>query len=134
LRRAPVVLSAIAILGVGCGGSDEDQVEDTVETYLSAVVEGDGEEACEQLSGRARRQFLDDVREFTAVGTCSETMERITDQLNEVLRDQLEDAEVGDVTIDGETGTVRLEGSDRRAAMRKVDGEWKIDDFNALRP
>jgi hypothetical protein len=130
-----VVLSAIAVLGIGCGGSnEEDQVEDAVEAYLAAVVEGDGKGVCEKLSPRARRQFIDDVRDLTAVGTCSETMERITDQINDVLRDRLDDAEVGDVTIDGETATVRLEGSERLATMRKVEGEWRIDDFNALQP
>lgn len=55
-------LAAGAIAAIaGCGASDEDEVKDTVRSYLSAVADGDGDEACDQLTGDAKRQFADSI-------------------------------------------------------------------------
>ena len=54
----PAVSQALAIVLVASGcGSQEDEVRDTITTYLRAVVDGDGPKACAELSRAAQRQL-----------------------------------------------------------------------------
>jgi hypothetical protein len=49
---------AVALLA-GCGsGSDEDKIKSSVQGYIGAFADGDGDKACSYLSGDGRRELL----------------------------------------------------------------------------
>jgi len=122
----PVVAVCAALLG--CGGSDEDEVRDTVRTYLTAFADGDGERTCEQLTDDARSGFVDaliaQVPELPST-SCEAAVEALagTGADTSVLRD----VELTEVTVDGDTATVRAKGGTADAELVKTDAGWRID-------
>lgn len=124
---AAALLALLIFAAAGCDGSDEDQAEDTVLEYVDAVAEGDGAKACEQLTSEGQ--------EAVAEGDCPKRIERLSANLSEGQRDAFAEAEVVEVTIDGDQGTVRLTTPDQPeddpeaygiVPVEKQDGDWKI--------
>jgi SnoaL-like domain len=126
------MVAACALAGAGCGESDEEQVEDTVKAYMSAVADGDGEEACEQLTERGRREIAEGLTEVTGGEGCAGAFESLHARAGERALRRLRNAEVTSVTVDGDTATLRIEDAPHPPKLRKIDGEWKIDEFPAI--
>ena len=124
--RSAVVL-AVALV-VGCGGS-EDSPEDVARTYLEAVADGDGEKACDQLTGEAQRQavtFLaQQVPEFGAT-SCEDGLDMLGENLGEDEKEILRDP--GEATVDenGDTATVTFENATTPAELTKSGDDWLI--------
>lgn len=124
---AGMLVALVALAAAGCGSSDEDKVEDAVIEYVDAVAEGDGSKACEQLTTEAQ--------EAVAGGDCAERVERLSANLSEGQRNAFAEAEVIEVTIDGDQGSARLTTPDQPeddpdaygvVPVEKQDGDWKV--------
>jgi len=118
-------VAAVAALGFGgCGGGDESP-EDTVSAFYTAVGEGDFEGVCDRLSEGAIQATIDEE----GAESCEEAAETSLEGAEEAsaLLDQIE---VGEASIDGESGTVEitLEGQTDTVNVVQEDGEWKVDD------
>jgi hypothetical protein len=137
LRTLSLALLATAALGVvGCGGDDsggggddESQIRDVVRNYAAAIADKDGDTACGFLTESARKQVEAAGAALDADG-CGEVMEKVTAQASDADRQQLKDAEVVSVKVDGDRATVQVKAGDETgdpSTLIKEDGEWRID-------
>jgi hypothetical protein len=125
-RIGSVALATLATLAVGCGGSGPDE---TVRDYFTAIVAGDGERACGELTPMLRREIDRAPAARRAGRTCVEVME-----LAAGLNPDLSEQDVDDLSIEveeeGERATARFQNPlvRRRETidLEKVDDEWKI--------
>jgi Domain of unknown function (DUF4878) len=123
-----VLVGAAAL--TGCGASDEEQVRSAVADYVEAVVEGDGDRACELMTGRARRTALA-AAAFTGGDGCSGVMGRLREFYDDGELRAMREFEIEGVRIEGERAEVTVpetvdDGDD--TVLRKVEGEWLIDE------
>jgi hypothetical protein len=129
--RAYVAAAVIvALIITGCGDSgDEQKVADTVQTYLSALAEGDGAEACNQLTGEeAGRVFEEEATMLPELGasSCADALSKLGETLGGEGKQTLERAETTNVKVDGDSATAELVGGTKTVHLRKVDGRWFI--------
>ena len=121
------VLLCTALLGCG-GGNDEDEVRETVRTYLNAFADGDGERTCQQLTNEGRRGFLDALAAQVPglpTASCEEAVDALEDAGADIS--VLRDVELTEVNVDGDTATVRAKGGTADAELVKTDDGWRID-------
>lgn len=129
----PTVLAALALLAAGCGGSDPDEA---VRGYFEAIVDRDGQRACDELSAELRREVERAPAAREAGRTCADVM-NLAVGLNPGLRKQ--DVEELDIEVEtnGDRAVAKLENPlvRRRETIRlvKEDGDWKISTL-ATRP
>jgi hypothetical protein len=129
--RSVVLCAALAALALpGCGGgNNKSAAEKTVKDYLGSLADGDGEQACEKLTGDAKRQAVDyvasNVPELNAT-SCADALAKLSEQLGGDEASALKDAAVDSSTITGDSATVRMKGASSTAELRKVDGTWYI--------
>jgi len=124
MKKLPVSAVVLALLS-GCGGSDSP--EDVTRDFLQAMADGDGEGACDLLTGDAKRQMLAAGALIgERGGGCPGTIEGIAETLDEGELAKLRDAEVEEAEVNGERATVKVKDADR-ARLRKIEGEWRID-------
>lgn len=131
-RRWPLIALLVVTLG-GCGSSDEDEAADAVRAYFGAIAEGEYDEACSQLAASARRDVADyAATQLPEVGSldCEEVMGQIFSLIDEDQIAALEDVEVTEVTIDGDSAIAEVEGATEDARLRRVDGEWKFSELD----
>lgn len=99
-----------------------------MKTYLEALADGDGEKACDQLTGEAKRAVLDEISgqlpEFGAA-SCEDALDTLAENLGEDEKSALRDAEI-EVKVDGDTATARPAKGTDDAELRKIDGKWLI--------
>lgn len=146
VRATRWALAALAIaLVAGCGGeSDEDAARQAVEEYFLALLDGDGEAACDQLTGEAERSavegftmLLPEVQLSDPLVSCPSLIEEVNDQLgaDEIaeLRTVIEDGDfVESVAVDGDTATAVAINPDEGEAeipLSKSADEWFISDL-----
>jgi len=124
-----LLLAALPFALVACGGNEEDRAAEPVKSYLAALADGDGERACDQLTGNAQRELIAGLAEGlpeAGVMTCEEAVEKMSGIVGPDEADLLSDAEV-EVTLDGDRGKARpVEGTDTIDIV-KSDGRWLID-------
>jgi hypothetical protein len=125
-RLAPVALAALAVLVGGCGGTDPAAV---VRDYFVAVVERDGERACNQLSEELRRDI---ERAPAARGqgrTCADVMELAAGLNPGLTKQDVEDLDIA-VEEDGDRAVATLQnplvGREETIDLVDEDGEWRI--------
>ena len=132
LLSAGMVASLALGLAACSGTSEEDAVTQAAETFMNAMIAGDGETVC-GLS----------LREGEVVTSTDPAWDACVDsvgQLSEALAPQLEAEGITEVTIDkatvtGDTATIAVEdihgdifhGATSVFALRKIDGKWYMD-------
>lgn len=126
MRFAVATLAASGLIAAGCGGDDPEETgsgspEDTVESYIAAGQDGDGERVCELLT----QSSVDAIEQFGG-GDCA-------DVSTDGVGDLPDDFEVGDAEEDGDTAQVPVsgDGEEIKIPVTQEDGEWKID-FTAI--
>lgn len=128
-RRA--LLAALLVPGaalVACGGDERDAAAEPVKVYFAGLAAGDGEQACEQISGEAQREmlgYLGDLLPEFGIRTCAEGIEALAGNMGADERAMLEDAAF-EVELDGDRATVEPEGGTQAATVEKIDGRWLI--------
>jgi hypothetical protein len=145
-RMAPLaLLLASSLVVAGCNDdsdSDEAEVKDVLTGFFTDVAEARGEEACDALTVATVR-FLSAVAPVAGVpATCPDNVRAVNGQLSEEEKEALKTAEVGQVTVSGDTATINPEEvkfehegesallSSVRAGptvLKRVGDEWKLE-------
>ena len=113
---------AFALVAVGCGS--DDSPKDVVESFYSALSDGEAGEICDLLSASGQ--------EGAAAGadSCEDGIQKLIDsgEAEEALG-VADEVEIGDATEDGDTATVKVSFGDEETEVPlvKEDDEWKID-------
>lgn len=122
MRMTLAALVASGLIAAGCGGDDPDESgagspEDTVNSYIAAGQDGDGERVCELLTDDS----VDLLEQFGG-GECA-------DIAAEDVSDLPDDFEIGDVQEDGDSATVQVtgDGDEISIPLTKEGDDWKID-------
>ena len=118
-RAAALVAASAALFAVGCGGGGENP-EDAVSDLYAAAVDGDAGTVCENLSAAA-------VADAEAEGgSCEEALEPLLAGAGAFLSE----FEVGEATVEGDSGTVEVSfaGESEDVPVVEEDGEWKVDE------
>jgi hypothetical protein len=127
VARAPTaLLAALALIVPGCGGADP---EETVRQFFEAIVEQDGEGACDQLSEELRAD-IEQAPAARATGrTCADVMELAAGLNPELGTEDVEELEI-EVEEDGDRAVATLQnplvGREETIDLVQVDGEWRI--------
>jgi hypothetical protein len=142
-RLIAAATCAAAVLGApaGCGESEADRVEETVERHIHGFYEADFAQACDALSTRAQqtavetlsaelpelriRSCEDAYRTFLNIGSFAEGLSGIMD-LDAIRSEDLPDLDVHDIDVDGSRASARVATSERRVELERIDDEWKI--------
>jgi hypothetical protein len=105
-RRLPAAIVALTLAFLpACGGkSDADQAKQTMTSFLAALAKGDGKTACglATASGRARL-----VRAAKGRVSCEALIGLISTRLPPAVKTGLENAQVGKITISGNSATIQ---------------------------
>jgi hypothetical protein len=123
VRAAPAAIALALILGAaGCGGGDDDGTpEDALESYLSALADGDAEAACELLGTEAADTSMPQP-------DCESDDPTVPDEAVE-----FGDAEVSNVEESGGEATADVtpaDGGDPQTVdLVEEDGAWRVDGF-----
>ncbi len=107
---------------MACGASDEEQVAETVKRFYRATAEGDGGEACDQLTESARGA--------AGPGQCEAAIEQMGELGGAATKRRLEAVAVRGTRVEDKqaTTTAVLAGqSPVTLRLREVDGDWKLD-------
>lgn len=126
-------IAALALSLSACSGtSEEDAAIQAAESFMNAMIQGDGETVC-GLSLRAGEVVTSDDPDWDG---CVESISI----LSEAMAPQLEAEGITEVSIDkatvtGDTATIKLEdidgdifhGQTTVFALRKIEGKWYMD-------
>jgi hypothetical protein len=127
-RRPPAAafLTAAAFLLPACGGGEDQDVEDAVRDFASAIEDKDYGKACEGVTEHVRATLGN-------AATGGAGCEKVFQQANEAgglegLPTSADDLEFEKTEVRGDTATVKIRGDDTGdTTLRKEDGEWKLD-------
>lgn len=157
LRLARRVRLAIVLVGAIAGGfglharspgteiGEAAAVKSTVRTYEIAMLHGDGQTACMQLTDEAKQQLLTSASRAGMGGDCvalGNSMKRYMDSLiarapsperaQEAQR-MLDDPPIEVVSVNGATATARVQGvDDETIPVVHTDVGWRISGFSNL--
>jgi len=113
--RLLALLASLALALSACGGDDdnggsgdEDQIRDLVEVFYS-----NEEGVCDSVTDELIKS------QFQSQDACEKAAEDAEPE---------EGYEVGEITVDGDTGTVEIDvdGETGTLTLKKEDGEWKV--------
>lgn len=133
-QRSHVLVIAATLVGASlmgaCGGSDEDEIRDTVDTYLHAVAKGDGQTACAQLNGEGEGELIaGTARQLPAqlaTTDCAEIIALLSGALSQNERDLLRDALIDEIVVSGDKASVSVIGASVEPRLVESDGSWLI--------
>ena len=132
-RPALVVLTSLAVVVPGCGGSKqkapEDAAKQAVRDYLNAFADGDGAAACGLLTEPVRVAFVAKVSGAVNTTDCAQAITRIRATLSQSQADALKAIRVRDAKIHGSRGSVLVEANGQRIETKVLDvgGNWKVN-------
>jgi hypothetical protein len=113
---------AFGLVVAGCGSSDSP--EDVVESFYTALGDGDAGEICDLLSSSAQEEAA------AGEDSCEDGVKKAIDSgAAEEALGAADEIEVGEVTEDGDTAKVAVSFGDEESEVPlvKEDDEWKID-------
>lgn len=146
LARLPMLmLVLIALVGAGCGDSDdgressssnqagatpdERQIRSTVDGLYADLADYDAAAVCDRMSPHARKQIAEGGADRSGAADCAASFQEFLDEAkrNGGLKRTLT-AKVGKVEIDGDKAAVTVTFGPQagQIPLRKIDGEWKI--------
>lgn len=126
-----LVLVALAAFVAGCGGgsSDESEIESTLTGYLNDFVTGNGKGVCEAMTGPELRKVIEGIADSEpAMGSlsCPEVMTTVSEDLGASEKEALENVEIGQVKVSGNTATAEIGSGTEPARFEKINGSWYI--------
>ena len=108
-----------------------DSPTEVVEGFADSMAEMDLEEAKEYTTGKARKEInnmIDGLKEVP------ESMKaKLEEEFKKEMGDKMSRIEIVSEDIDGENATVKVKYmvvEEDKVTLKKVDGEWKIDDLD----
>jgi hypothetical protein len=127
-RGAAVLVAGVAMFAAGCGGDDSSDVDTSdpaavVSALYAAAGDEDAAAMCDLLSADAQHHAAETEDE----DSCEAGIEK---SLSGGTGDLLSEIEVGEATVDGDTGTVEITALGQSDSVNVVqeDGEWKVDE------
>jgi hypothetical protein len=146
-RQLLRALPAVALLALGCQGGDEsdqsgdrERIRRVVASYVSAYLDGRGDDACSFYTGELRARIEREGRRRGVRGCervlalASNTLQsEQSARLRGQVREQLADPASVEVRFKGERGwaALRLRGSESLSGsgvlLELREGEWRID-------
>lgn len=148
MRRYVTVFGLVAVLAVaGCGGDDdgggsgggsgsggeaaageEKAARGAVEKYIAALVDRDEEAACAMQTEEAQEAAADEVPGASSCERAHEIILGVLGSRVSELEEQLEKA-LPKVEVSGDTAKLTSpKEPGKELKLRRVDGQWKIDD------
>jgi hypothetical protein len=124
-----IVLAVLAAALGACGGeSEEDKAKSTVEDYLKAVTDGDGDSACKLVTDQTSKRIERGGRR-----TCAATISSLNTGSGKAVLEQFKKAKVDNVKVNGDTATatIKIANVSQPARLRKESGDWKLDSSSA---
>ena len=121
-----VALVCLLALVAGCGGDDNEDAEQTVRDFVTAVNKRDADTYCDEL-------ITDDFRKKTTFATGDEASDSCKRQLKAITGLHIELVRVVGTKVDGDEATVtavlRSEGRRMRRVyeLAKDGGDWKLN-------
>ena len=117
-----ILLAASALTVAACGESEEDKAKSSVEDYLKAVENGDGDKACGLVTAQTKKRIERSGRK------CGETISSLNQGPGKTLLTALKGAEVENVKVKGDTATaqIKLKGLTQTVDLQEEDGKWKL--------
>ena len=115
----PTLLTAAALAVSACGESDEDQIRSAVTGFTEGVQDKDAGKLCDSV-----------ITERIPEGEKCE--DQVSGEEFESVA-KLEDIEVSDIKVDGDTATAKIvatvdgEKTEDDGTFKKIDGDWKLD-------
>lgn len=127
MRLLPLI--ALSLWLAACGMSAEDDVRDALRAYLSAVAAGDARAACGRLTENGQLGVFEFRKIHAGPDHPGEACAGIAagTKLPGGGAARLRAAEVGEVTVDGDSAGAVVDGVP--VTLERVDGEWLIDVF-----
>jgi hypothetical protein len=109
------------------GGNQEMAVKTAVDTYVRAFANGDGEEACEQLTDSAR-QAVEGMAKRIGATDCPTAMVKTRAIGGNGVKAIAQKIRVRKVDVDGGRAkvTLRSSGDDAVAELERTEKGWKI--------
>lgn len=108
-----------------------DSPSEVVEEFADSMAEMDLEDAKEYTTGKARKEInnmIDGLKEVP------ESMKaKFEEEFKKEMGDKMSKIEIVSEDIDGENATVKVKYmvvKEDKVTLKKVDGEWKIDDLD----
>jgi hypothetical protein len=147
VRLAIVLVSAVA----GWAGwharatGEESAVQSVVRTYEVALMHGDGETACAQLTDQAKQQLLAAASRTGIGGTCGQVGQAMQHYVDALIarapsperaaeaRDMIENPPIDVDSVRGSTATARVRGiAGETIPLVHTEAGWRISGFPAL--
>jgi hypothetical protein len=127
-RLAILTMLAASCLTVptACGVSDEERVNATVKRFYRAAAEGDGKEACAQLTPSARG--------LGGAPQCEAAIEQLGQLGGAEAKRRIANVDVRRTRVDGDRATTQTQVPGQTPVvltLRKVEGEWKLESIGA---
>jgi len=128
--RLALILLVLASLAGACGGgSESEDVKDSLGKWISSAETGSAERVCDGMT-RDSRRLLDAIGKGRSgpKGDCAAAIE---DRLEELAsgglsQGQIKAIDAADIDVEGDTAQVKGDAGERMT-MRKVGGEWLVD-------
>ena len=146
LTLSACVIATLALLA-GCGddeGSDSGGASDSIEVsadatptevyqdFMASVAGGDSDTACELLSPAGLKQ----VEQSSIGGTCNDWVSEVESVLTPAYKKALENAQVSDEQIQGETATLEVKDPvlelPLEVELEQVDGAWRLSKLSSF--
>jgi hypothetical protein len=134
----------------GCGGSgsssqpkvsDQQQITQILQSYLTAQTAGNGQTACPLLSAGAQNQLIGLVVSaakglLPSRPSCENAVALVSQFAGSTIVTGLKNAKVENVKVNGSNATAEIvDGgafSPEQVKLQKVDGTWKITGVPSL--
>jgi hypothetical protein len=121
---------ATAAFVAGCGGGSDlgpsiSAIKKSETTYLTAVANGNGAAACNQLTGDQAAAVLQ-AGVSAGASSCPTAIKAFSHSLNASAKHALLSATIVNVQVDPPNGSAQLKGSSRTYMFRKAGGKWLI--------
>ncbi len=123
------ILAVAALAGAGCGESDAEsaksEVESAVKEYATALKDKDYDKACDSITVASRK--LVESQGGEGGGKCPAILKQVADagQIGDIPDE--EKIKFSSVKVTGNNATVKIEGGDQPAKLKKEGDEWKFD-------
>ena len=116
---AATLLAAAAVSVGGCGASDEEQIRAVTKEFMRLDAK-DADRACDLITARAQAQLT----AFVGNGECEKVLQKV-DQSDEQPKPQEIDRAA--LKIRDDQAVLRID--EQPLGLRKVDGEWRVDNL-----